>query len=303
MRVLLTGATGYIGLATLEGLVGAGHEVTGLVRNPEKTSLVAARGGHPIVGDLSDPSSYREVAATQDGVIHAGSEGSPRGPEVDRIAVETLMAAVRTARGGTATATRFLIYTSGVWVLGNTAEPAAEDAALNPAPLVAWRPAHERLVLEGAGNGLRTAVVRPGIVFGGGRGIVGDLFRDATNGLVRIVGTGENRWATVYDRDLAALYLDLMARADAAGVYHACTESDERVNDIVGAIAAQMNVAPEIRRLPLEEATANLGPYAGALALDQIVRCPRARALGWSPTLGAISRHTARLLKEWRDAN
>ena len=33
MRVFLTGATGYIGSAVLEGLVKAGHEVTALVRN------------------------------------------------------------------------------------------------------------------------------------------------------------------------------------------------------------------------------------------------------------------------------
>jgi hypothetical protein len=43
-----------------------------------------------------------------------------------------------------------------------------------------------------------------------------------------------------------------------------------------------------------------MGPYADALALDQIVRSPRARALGWTPSLHSVSRNTARLFEEWR---
>jgi nucleoside-diphosphate-sugar epimerase len=303
MRVFLTGATGYIGLSVLDAVIRAGHEVTGLVRNQEKARVVAEHGGHPLVGDLGDPGSYGDAAGTADGIIHTGWESSPRGPAVDRTAVETLLEAVRVPQDGRGPTPRFLIYTSGVWVLGGTASPAAEDALLNPAPLVAWRPAHEQLVVRAAGNGLRTMVVRPGIVYGGGRGIVGDLFRDAGNGLLRIIGTGENHWPTVYDRDLADCYVRLASSAGAGGVYHACDEADERVNDIVGAIAAQATVAPEIRRMPLEEAKAKMGAYAEALALDQRVRCPRARALGWAATLHGVARNAARLLEEWRNAN
>ena len=50
-------------------------------------------------------------------------------------------------------------------------------------------------------------VVRPGVVYGGGDGIVGDLFKAASNGLVRVVGDGNNHWPLVYDRDLADLYV------------------------------------------------------------------------------------------------
>ncbi len=43
-----------------------------------------------------------------------------------------------------------------------------------------------------------------------------------------------------------------------------------------------------------------MGAYADALALDQIVAVPRARALGWAPSLHAVSRNAARLFEEWR---
>jgi hypothetical protein len=52
--------------------------------------------------------------------------------------------------------------------------------------------------------------------------------------------------------------------------------------------------------VPLEEAHAKLGPYAFALALDQVLRSPRARALGWSPILKSIAGNAARLFGEWR---
>jgi hypothetical protein len=45
-----------------------------------------------------------------------------------------------------------------------------------------------------------------------------------------------------------------------------------------------------------------MGAYADALALDQIVRSPRARALGWAPTLHSVAGNVARLAEEFRAA-
>jgi nucleoside-diphosphate-sugar epimerase len=196
-------------------------------------------------------------------------------------------------------AKRFIVYTSGVWVLGRTPEPASESSPINPIDLVSWRPDHERLVLN-AGDSLRTVVVRPGVVYGGGNGIVGELFKSASNGLVRVVGDGNNHWPLVYDRDLADLYARLASREEAAGVYHANDEGDERVNDIVDAISPYVQTKPDVRHVPIDEARTKMGAYADALALDQVVRSPRARALGWMPTLHSVSGNAARLLEEWR---
>jgi hypothetical protein len=52
--------------------------------------------------------------------------------------------------------------------------------------------------------------------------------------------------------------------------------------------------------VPIEEARSKMGAYADALALDQIVRSPRARALGWTSTLHSVGGNAARLLEEWR---
>jgi nucleoside-diphosphate-sugar epimerase len=296
MRVFLTGGTGYIGSAVLDALLRAGHRVTVLVRDPEKAERVTARGAHAVVGELAMPKSYAAALEDTDAVVHAAFEKSPRGVEKDSQAIETLLAAVRRADGKSTT----FIYTSGVWVLGSTTRPADEDAPLAPVEHVAWRPEHERKVLEAGQNGVRTIVVRPGVVYGGSRGIVSDLLKDALNGMMRVIGPGKNRWPTVYDRDLADLYVRLVQTPDARGVFHANDETDERVNDIVEAIAEHLTQRPDIRHMPLPEARRKLGTYADALAMDQRVRSPRAKELGWAPSLSSITANVPRLFEEFR---
>ncbi|OFW31665.1 MAG: hypothetical protein A3G76_10295 [Acidobacteria bacterium RIFCSPLOWO2_12_FULL_65_11] len=303
MRIFLTGATGYVGSAVLDALVRAGHDVTALVRDNEKAARIAARGGRPVVGNLAEPESFKSAAEAQDGYIHTAFDGAAgRGPSVERAAIEAMIAAAKRPRtaGSTAPAARFIIYTSGVWVLGQSPEPVAEDTPLNPIPLVSWRPEHEQLVLNAATARVRTLVVRPGVVYGSGGGMVGDLLKAANNGLVRVVGDGNNHWPLVYDRDLADLYARLTAHEDASGVFHANDEGDERVNDLVSAIAPYVAMPPDVRHVPIDEARQQMGPFADALALDQRVRSPRARALGWTPSLRSVGSNAARLLDEWR---
>ena len=303
MRIFLSGATGYVGAAVLDALVRGGHDVTALVRNKEKARGVAKRGGHPAIGDLADSESYRAAAEAQDGYIHTAFDArSGRGAAIDRLVIDTILEAARRPRtsGSSAPARRFVIYTSGVWVLGSTPDPATEEAPINPVEHVSWRPNHEQMIAAANSDRLRTVVVRPGVVYGGGDGIVGDLFKSASNGLVRVVGDGNNHWPLVYDRDLADLYARLAVREDAAGVYHANDEGDERVNDIVSAIKPYLPVRPDVRHVPIDEARHKMGTYADALVLDQVVRSPRARAIGWTPTLHSVAGNAARLLEEWR---
>ena len=302
MHIFLTGATGYIGSAVRGALIKGGHQVTAMARDKEKAERLAARGATPVVAELGAPKRYLTAAKAADAIVHAAYESSPRGVEVEKQALETMLGAQQQASQADGKIRTF-VYTSGVWVLGRSIRAADETAPLDPPAHVAWRPAHEDLVLSAFSATLRTVVVRPGIVYGGGRGIVSDLIKDALNGLVRVVGPGKNRWPLVYDHDLADLYLKIVEAPTAAGVFHATDEEDERVGDIVEAIAAQVPQKPDIRYMPMEEAHKKFGAYADALALDQKVRSPKARALGWSPTQAGVINSVARLLEEYRNSN
>jgi nucleoside-diphosphate-sugar epimerase len=295
MRIFLTGATGYIGSAVCDALVRAGHDVTALARPSAKTRRLKAKSVHVLEADLADPASYRDQAEGFDAYILTAFESSPRGAEIDRRTIETLR-----DRAWRSTRSAF-IYTSGVWVLGGVREPADESSPVNPVPLVAFRAEHERLVLDANGGGTRAIVIRPGIVYGGARGIVSDMLRDADNGILRVIGTGENHWPLVYDRDVADLYVKLAVHAEASGIFHATDEGDERVIDLVKAMSRHVEFTPEVRHMPLAEARTRLGPVADALVLDQVVRSPRAKEIGWTPTLKSVGRNVPRLLEEWRN--
>jgi nucleoside-diphosphate-sugar epimerase len=299
MRIFLSGATGYVGAAALGAFVRHGHEVVALVRHPGKAERLASAGVTTVIGDVTKPDSYVASARTCDVLVHTAFDRSARGPLVDGASVAALLDVARERRREGLAAS--IIYTSNTWVLGEQPDGADEDAALRPTPFVAWRLAQEQaLVSDAKAAGVRTVIVRPGIVYGGAEGLVGELVKNAANGLIRVVGDGRNRWPCVYDRDLADLYVRLAVHSEAEGVFHATDHGDERVLDIVDAIAAHARMRPDVRLVPLPEARAKLGPYADALALDQVVRSPRARALGWTPTLHSISGSVARLLEEFR---
>lgn len=291
MKVFLTGATGYIGSAVLDALLRGGHTVTALVRDSEKADRMRAREVTPVVGTLGNPRTYKTAAAPCDAIIHTALESSAKVAEIDRTAIDALLDVKPSV----------FIYTSGIWALGPTNGSADESTSTSaPAAISAWRVPHEQRVLDAGSDGHRTIVVRPGIVYGGARGIVGDMLRDATNGLIRVIGSGSNHWPLVYDRDLGELYVRLMATPGASGVYHATDGGAETVSEIVDALREAVPVRPEVRHVPLEEAHAKMGAYADALALDQIVSSPRARALGWVPTLHSVAGNVPRLLEEWR---
>src|SRR2546430_10924909 len=64
-------------------------------------------------------------------------------------------------------------------------------------------------------------------------------------------------------------------------------QAEDGIRDltVTGVQTCALPIWPDVRHVPLEEARAKLGDYADALALDQKARSPRARALGWAPTL------------------
>ena len=303
MRIFLTGATGYIGAAVLDALVRAGHDVTALVRDNQKAARVKARGGHPVIGNLAEPESFRTAADAQDGYIHTAFDTTGGGPAIDKAALETIVRAATRPRTAASNGPkkRFIIYTSGVWVLGSRAGAGHRGLAdqAGPAGGVAARSRAVRARTR-PDPGFATIVVRPGIVYGGGHGIVGDLLKSASNGLVRVIGDGNNHWPLIYDRDLADLYARLAADENAAGVYHANDEGDERVNDIVSAIAPYLPVRPDVGTCRSKRRARR---WARMRMRSRSIRWSAARAhvrSGGRRRCGLSSGNAARLLEEWR---
>lgn len=284
MNVLLTGASGYIGSAVADALREAGHRVTGLARSDEAAQRLGARGLEVSRGDLYDEESVGRAAREAEGVIHAASTGGPDMARTDAAAVKAIIAALE----GTG---RPFIYTSGVWVHGNTGRHVAdEESPLNPVPLVAWRPAVERLVLSASERGIRSIVIRPAMVYGRGGGLFAGFVRAAREkGRVRFVGTGQNRWSMVNVDDLADLYVRALERAAPGTLLLAASGPAVTVREIAEAASRGAGVVGQVESWPLEEARQSLGPVADALTLDQQISGEKAvRLLGWKPQAPSV---------------
>lgn len=300
MKVFMTGATGFIGSAVTRELAGAGHAVTALLRSPEKTDYLADElGGRPAYGDITVPASYRSLAREYDALVHLAFQIDGDTVAADRTAVDALLEAARTGERP-----RIVIYTSGCWVLGETGQdPADENAPIDhPADVVSWRPAHERRVLEAGGDGFATAVIRPGMVYGGHSSLVGSLFESAeSRGAAEYVEDGQQHWSLVHRDDLARLYR-MVVEEEASGVFHGVDGTPVRVGEAARAASEAAGAEGATREVPLAEARDRLGPVADALALDQRLVAPGSRALGWSPARASFLESVREAYEEWREA-
>ncbi len=276
MPVFVTGGSGYIGASVVRELRKRTHVVRALARTDEAERKLRALGAEPVRGGLRDLDTLRHEASHADAVVHCAFDYSPETVDIERGALEALIDATPTAHA--------FVYTSGVWVYGSRGDAAvAEEAPLQPLQLVAWRPAHEQLVLAQDGR-LRPVVIRPGIVYGDGGGIPGGFVRDAANGPLRIVGDGANRWPTVRHDALAELYGAAVDLRAARGVYNATRGASVPYLEIARAASRAAGGDGGIEHLAIEDARAAMGPFADALACDLSIDSTKAtRELGWEP--------------------
>lgn len=296
MRVFVTGGSGYVGSAVVRALAAAEHRVTGLTRLAENASYLESLGARAVVGDLRDAGSYEDAARSADVLVHVAVEESGMRAAVDRLAVDALLAC---AAAGEA---RQLIYTSGCFVLGETGRtPAHEDAPTDhPIPYSAWRVPHERRVLEADAPRFATAVVRPGMVYGGKDGAFAPFFATAElDGAAEFVGDGANHWSPVHRDDVGRLYA-MVAEANARGVFH-CAEAAALVGSLAMAASRAAGAEGATARVRVEEARRRDGPIAEALVVDQVMGCRRSEALGWRPLHPPFLESAASVYREWKD--
>src|SRR5438132_7365986 len=296
MPVFITGATGYIGFAVSAALRRHGHRVFGLARNDTKAARLARLEIEPVLGDLADPKSYADVAARCSVLIHTAFEYSAQGVAKDRLAIETLLDAGR--RGAQP---KTLIFTSGAWVYGDTGDQMVDETTpLNPIKLVAWRPAHEQLVLRA--SGVRGLVIRPGCVYGGPGGLTAPWFADASAGKQpTVVGDGRSCWTMVHADDLADAYLRAGESSLGGEVFDVSDRSRATALEMATAAARAAGYRGEIRPVPLAEAAKAMGDFAAALALNQHVDARKTvRLLGWQPRHGGFLDEADLYYRAWR---
>jgi nucleoside-diphosphate-sugar epimerase len=294
MKVFLTGGSGYIGSAVALALKKAGHDVLALVRSEAKGEALKKAGIKLAVGELGNPAGYAAGAWGRAAFVHAAMDWTAQGADLDRKTISSARDLLRGQVGAT------FIYTSGCWVQGPTNGVADESTPLKPARAVSWRPAHEQAALDTAKDGIRSVVVRPGIVYGGPHGGIPAMFFGTAlkHGAAHTIGAGENHWPLVHIDDLAELYVRLVERAPAGSVYYAADSSRLMQREI--AEAASRAAGKDGKVQPQQP---DGSPYQEALTLDQQISSEKARNdLDWRPRHESFAAEAGVLYGLWHSA-
>jgi nucleoside-diphosphate-sugar epimerase len=291
MRVLVTGASGFIGGVLCKELLEREHEVSALVRRAGSQPP----GTRALTGDLSEAGSLEGALAEArpECVIHLAAEiASQRDArkvwEANVGGTERLLNACRQLAGGQEGGGQEgggpkMIFCSTVVTGDAHGALLSEDEPLPvQTPYGRSKQEGERLVLE---SGLPAVVVRPSHVYGSGGWYAEELIpRLRQPGRFAVIGRGENLWDVVHVRDVSAALILAAEKASAGAVYHVVDDEPITFYDFMALTAQALGVGAP-RRIPA--AVARL--VAGANAVDAVVRSARSsnarieRELGWRP--------------------
>ena len=280
MRILVTGASGFVGRAVCAELRSRDHQVTALVRTPGTEPA----GTRALAGDITEPASLAPVIdQTQpDAVLHlAAQTAATKDTElIERVNVEGTQNLVEACAN--AGVERF-VFCSTV-VTGNAhGETLTEDSTL-PVDTVYGRSKQKgEEIVRGAG--LRSAIVRPAHVYGPGGWYEEEFVKRLRQpGRLAVVGKGDNWWDVVRVEDVATALALAVERAAHGRVYHVADDQPIRFYDFVALTAEALGVGAP-RRIPLAVAKR----IAGEDPVRAVVRSAKTsndrikRELGWAP--------------------
>jgi nucleoside-diphosphate-sugar epimerase len=281
MRVFVTGASGWIGSATVDELLAAGHEVTGLARSDASAAALAAKGAHVLRGDLDDLASIRAGAEAAEAVIHLANKHDwadmAGTAAAERAAVQTIGDALA------GTESPFLLA-SGVAGLAKGRPSGEDDASPFHGP-DSPRGGSENLALEFAGRGVRAVSLRfaPTVHGAGDHGFIAILAANAREkGVAGYPGDGSNRWAAVHRSDAARLVALGLEKAPAGTRLHAVAEDGIPTRAIAEAIGRSLGLP--VASIAPEDVQGHFGWIGTFFGMDLAATSTATRELlGWVP--------------------
>jgi nucleoside-diphosphate-sugar epimerase len=282
MRVFVTGATGFIGSAIVNELLGAGHQVLGLARNQASAEALRQKGAEVHLGDLSEPESLSAGAKKCDGVIHTAYNHDfsqfAAAAQMDLRAIETFGSALAGSGGP-------LVIASAIGALP-TGRPVTEDDDPEPNSPVAIRLASEQRTLALASESVRSSVIRLPIMVHDQtkQGLATRMIALARQtGVSAYVNGGLNRWPAVHRLATAQLFRLALEKGAAGSKFHAIAEDGVYLCAIAEAIGRLVHV-PVVSKTP-EEAASHFGFLAYFVGADYQASATKTKqTVGWKPT-------------------
>jgi nucleoside-diphosphate-sugar epimerase len=283
MRVLVTGASGFVGRATAKELQAGGHDVIALVRRPgsEPPGTTAVHGDIAATNESGLNDAVAE--ARPDAIIHLAAEIASQRDQRKVLATNVDGTRRLVAAAKASGADPKLVFCSTV-VTGE-----ANGELLEPGkPLPVTTP-YGRSKQEGeqviAGSGLPHAIVRPSHVYGPGGWYEEEFVKRLRQpGRFAVIGRGDNWWDVVRVEDVASALVAAAERAPDGAIYHAADDEPIRFYDFIALTSKALGVGPP-RRVPAALARLAAGRHA-VTAVTRSARSSNAllkEQLGWVP--------------------
>jgi len=279
VRIFVTGASGWIGSATVSELIASGHQILGLARSDRAAVGIGDLGAEVLRGDLEDLDSLRAGAESCDGVVHLGYNH-----DFSRMAdaAQTDLRAIETIGSALAGTDKPLVIASGTLGLAPGRVGTESD---RPEPGVHPRVANAAAALALAERGVRSSIVRfaPTVHGEGDHGFVAVLVAIAREkGVSGYIDEGANRWPAVHRLDAGRLVGLAVQNAPAGSVLHAVAEEGVPTRDIAEAIGRGLDVP--VVSVPAGQAADHFSWLGGFFGADAPASNTLTRELlGWEP--------------------
>lgn len=293
MRIVITGATGFVGQRLVERLKNRGHALRAWVRSPASAArtlgadvaLIDASGGRAamqaaiddadaIINLAGEPVIGRRWSAAQKQALRASRIG------VTDLIVDAIAAAPRP---------RVLVSTSAVGYYGDTgAREVDEDSPPGTDFLAALSVEWEAAALRAEQHQTRVCLVRIGLVLGRDGGVLGSLLPPFRLGLGGPIGDGKQYFPWVHIDDLIAMEVAALEREDLHGPLLAVAPGIVTNREFGAALGRALH-RPAVLRVPAFALRLALGESASALLNGQRAVPRRTQALGFTfqfPELG-----------------
>jgi nucleoside-diphosphate-sugar epimerase len=291
MKVLVTGASGFLGWHLVEGLLARGHSVRCLVRRSSNLDLISRLPVEWCYGSLEDAESLARACKGVEAVCHLAGvtkaldeSGMMR---VNQSGTQSLLEACWRANPGV----RRFLYCSSLAAAGPSPGSDAIDESYSPSPVSAYgrsKLAGERTVAE-FGTRIPAVIIRPAPAYGPAERDIYAYFRLLALGLKLLPGMITMQTSLIYAADLVQLML--LALENDAAISQTYFASDgntyelESILDEIACVLGRRTLRVAVPMGVLQAAAALGGLWAGisgrplVLTADKLAEFKRARWL------------------------
>ena len=200
-NVLVTGATGFIGVELIRQLGNLGIRPRVLVRRPHRAGLLTSFEIDPIQGDLLNAETLKRAVDGVDTVFHLGGRASFE--SYRRLRPTIVEGTAELGRLSAAAGVEHFVYASSLFVYGDQQQPIDEDTPVGPRLGYgrAKVEAEERLTRIAEGSGMTLASLRLPHVYGA----QSILFQQVRSGFAMFPGGMANRCGQLHVSDAARI--------------------------------------------------------------------------------------------------